>query len=99
MEVNQIIDMRDQTVKFWVSWVTILMCDFILRAYAHPTGLAGFTTRSMMCLRYGKKKTFFKFSIFQSLGCFANETWKIENNHQVSILYSVDCFVKIDQET
>ena len=78
MEVNQIIDMRDETVKFCFSWVTILMCDLIVRACAHPTGLAGFTIRSMMCLRY---ENFLRISILQSLGCFVNEIWKIENSH------------------
>ena len=50
MEVNQIIEMTDATVKFCVSWVTILMCDLIVRECDHPTGLAGFTIRSVMCL-------------------------------------------------
>ena len=34
MVVNQIIDMRDETVKFCGSWVTILKCDFIVRVCA-----------------------------------------------------------------
>ena len=32
------------------------MCDLIVWACAHPTGLASFTIRSMISLRYGKQK-------------------------------------------
>ena len=40
-------------------FLPIAMCDLVVRAYAHPTGLAGFTIRSMMCLRYKKTSTRF----------------------------------------
>ena len=98
MEANQVIDMRDETVKFCVSWVTILMCDLTVGACAHPTGLAGFTIRSMMCLKYGNRKLPPDFH-FPISWVFVNEICKIENNHQVSIFHSVGCLVKIDQES
>ena len=36
--------------------------------------------------------------IFQSLGCFVNEIWKIENNNKIPIFHSVGCSVQLDQE-
>ena len=65
-----------------------------MRACAHPTGLAGFTIRGMMCLRYEKWKATTRFPFFTLLAILYNGIWKIENNHEISIFHSVGCFVK-----